>query len=259
MKNRKISIIICVVDDLRIDKMLKSINENCEVVIVLNGATKEVKEIVNSYKNNNIFQLKVIEIPERNLSKARNVGAKEAKYDKLIFYDSDCELVGKAIDLYDKKLDKYMLVDGSVKFKSETFQSKIVSVLRSFGLPGCALCPSIGINKKIVDKIGYYFDEDIKWIEDSELNIRVKRAGIKVGIIDELTCIHDNLSFKSDLRSAFRYGTGVKIAAMKGLHKKKPTANWNLIIPCFKKNFFSGIYCIIWNIIYCLGYYLIKY
>lgn len=251
--------IICVADDLRIKEMLHSINDYCEVIVVLNGATKEVKKIVNFFKKSKTFDLKTIEIPERNLSKARNIGAKNAKYDKLVFYDSDCILVDNAIDLYDKMLDKYMLVDGKVKFKAETFQSKIVSVLRSFGLPDCALCPSIGINKKIIDKVGYYFDEDIKWIEDSELNVRAKNKGVKIGIINEITCIHDNLSFKSDLRSAFRYGTGVKIAAMKGLHKKRPTANWNLIIPCFKENFFSGIYCIIWNIIYCLGYYLTKY
>ena len=141
-------------------------------------------------------------------------------------------------------------------FKNDGFQSKTISVLRSMGLPGYALCPSIGINKKIKKYIKYYFDEDIKWIEDSELNIRAKKQNIEVGIIEELTCIHDNLNFKQDLKSAFRYGTGVKTAARKNLHKKRPTANWNLIIPCFKENIFSGIYCIIWNLVYCVGYYI---
>ena len=50
----------------------------------------------------------------------------------------------------------------------------------------------------------------------------------KVGIIDELTCVHDNLSFKQDLKSAYRYGTGVKIAAKKGLHKN--LCNYSLSI-----------------------------
>ena len=258
MKKYKISLVICVADDVRIKNMLDSINENCEVVVVLNGATKEVKKIVNKYKKSNVFELKIVEIPDRNLSKSRNVGMVNSKYDKVVFYDSDCIIIDGSISKYDEILNKYLLVDGKVEFKSDNIQSKIISVQRSMGLPGYALCPSIGINKKIINKIGYYFDEDIKWIEDSELNKRAKKCNIEVGIINEITCVHDNLSFKQDLKSAYRYGCGVKTAAKKGLHKKRPTANWNLIIPCFKKNFLSGIYCIIWNIVYCFGYYYSK-
>ena len=123
------------------------------------------------------------------------------------------------------------------------------------GIPGYALCPSIGIHKDIIKLIDYYFDEEIKWIEDAELNRRCREKNIEVGLIRSVTCIHDNLSFKQDLRSAYRYGTGVKTAARKGLHENRPTANWNLIIPCFKENILSGFYCIIWNIVYCFGYY----
>lgn len=255
MKRYKISLVICVCDDLRIKKMLDSINDYCEVVIVLNGSPKKMVKLINKYKKRKPFKLKVLKIKEKNLSKARNVGILNATYDKVVFYDSDCIMLKNSLDYYDKMLDKYLIVDGKVIYKSDYFQSKIISVQRSMGLEGCALCPSMGINKKIIEYVNYYFDEDIKWIEDSELNIRVKKNNIDVGIINDNTCIHDNLTFIQDLKSAYRYGTGVKIAAKKGLHKKRPTANWNLIIPCFKKKFLSGIYCIVWNIVYCLGYY----
>ena len=255
MKKLELSVVVCVADDKRIKNLLDSIKEKCEVLVVLNGATKEVKKIVDSYKNSIYFILTTVEIPDRNLSKARNIGMKKAHYDNVVFYDSDCIMTENALKNYDKMFKKYMLIDGNVKFKDDNFQSKIISVQRSMGLPGYALCPSIGVRKDIIKKIGYYFDEDIKWIEDAELNNRAKKEKIKVGTIKELTCIHDNLSFKQDLKSAYRYGSGVKIAAKKGLHKKRPTANWNLIIPCFRKKFLSGIYSIIWNIVYCIGYY----
>lgn len=258
MKKIRISVVICVADDKRIKNMLDSINEKCEVVVVLNGCTQEVKDIVNSYKESKIFKLKIVEIPERNLSKSRNVGMLNATYDKVVFYDSDCVMVDNALHYYNDYLDKYLLVDGKVKFKDDKFNSKIVSVLRSMGLPGYALCPSIGINKDIIKKVNYYFDEDIKWIEDSELNKRAKNQNIEIGVIEELTCIHDNLTFRQDLKSAYRYGSGVKLASKKGLHKKRPTANWNLIIPCFRKKILAGFYCVIWNIVYCIGYYLTK-
>lgn len=255
-KKLKITLVICVCDDIRIFDTLNSINYDIEVILVLNGSPKEFTKTIKKYQKKSALNIKIIEIEEKNLSKARNIGTINAKHNKVVFYDSDTIIVGNALELYDKYLSKYLLVDGKVLFKNDNFQSKIISVLRSMGLPGYALCPSIGINKKIKKYIKYYFDEDIKWIEDSELNIRAKKQKIEVGIIDELTCIHDNLTFKQDLKSAFRYGTGVKTAARKNLHKKRPTANWNLIIPCFKENIFSGIYCIIWNLVYCVGYYI---
>lgn len=251
-----ISVVICVADDKRIKNMLDSIKEKCEAVVVLNGATDEVRNIVNSYKDSEIFDLKVIEIPEKNLSKSRNIGMKESTYDRVVFYDSDCVMTENALKNYNLLFDKYMLVDGMVKFKNDTFQSRIVSILRSLGLPGYALCPSMGVRKDIISLIDYYFDEDIKWIEDAELNNRAKKKNVEVGAIEDLTCIHDNLTFKQDLKSAYRYGTGAKIAARKGLHKKRPSANWNLIKPCFKQKIGAGFYCILWNIVYCFGYYL---
>ena len=258
MKKYKITVVVCVADDVRIKNFLDSVHDYCEVLVVLNGATKEVTKIVNDYKKTKKFELNTVSIDERNLSKSRNVGTINAKYDKVVFYDSDCVMVDGALEKYDKYLDKYLIVDGAVKFRDDNFQSKIVSVMRSMGLPGYALCPSIGLNRKVKEKVDYYFDEDIKWIEDSELNNRLKKQNVEVGIIEDLTCIHDNLSFKQDLRSAYRYGQGVKTAANKNLHKKSPTANWMLIGPCFKKRFLSGIYSIIWNIVYCIGYYKTK-
>lgn len=258
MKSKlELSLVICVADDIRIQYTLQSIDVFCEVVIVLNGATQAVKKIVEDFKNTEKFNMVVVEIPERNLSKARNIGIETAQHDKVVFYDSDCIIIKGALEKFYKKLDFYLLVDGHVYFKRETFQSRIISVSREMGIPGYALCPAIGISKKIKPIVGnYFFDNDIQWIEDSELNIRAKKKKIKVGIIQETTCIHDNLSFKQDLKSAYRYGYGVKIAAQKGLHKKSPTANWNLIPIIKQKSLTSAIYYLIWNVIYCIGYYL---
>ena len=232
-----LSLVICVADDIRIKNTLDTIDVYCEVIVVLNGATNEVFEIVSKYKNTEKFELKILKIPERNLSKSRNYGIEQAKNKKVVFYDSDCIISPNALMRFYEKLDNYFLVDGKVFFKKDFYSSKVISYTREMGLPGYALCPAIGINKDIKPMIGnYFFDDDIQWIEDSELNIRAKKARIEVGIIDEVTCIHDNLTFKQDLKSAYRYGCGVRKAAKKGLHKKRPTANWNLIIPIMKKS-----------------------
>lgn len=251
-----ISLIICVANDVRIEKTLKSIDVYCEVVIVLNGATEQVKKIISSYRNTNCFELIVTEISERNLSKSRNIGMELAKYDKVVIYDSDCTIVKGALEKFSQQLENYYIVDGKVKFKNDTFQSKIISITREIGIPGYALCPAIGINKKIKRKIqDYFFDKDICWIEDFELNIRAKNLEIEIGIIEDVTCIHDNLTFKQDLKSAYRYGTGVKKAVKKKIYRRGPDGNWAVIIPIMRKKILSGIYYIFWNIIYCVGYF----
>lgn len=255
----ELTLVICVADDVRIKTMLQSIDEYCEVIVVLNGATEDVKNIVNEFKKSNNFYLRTLEIPERNLSKSRNIGIEYANYDKVVFYDSDCIIVPGSLKKFHNLLSEYMLVDGKVFFKKDTFQSKIISYTREMGIPGYALCPAIGVNKKIKHLVGnYYFDNDIQWIEDSELNIRANKAKIKVGEVTSITCVHDNLTFKQDLKSAYRYGYGVRIAASKNLHKHRPTANWNLILPIMRKNLLSGVYYVIWNIIYCIGYFTCK-
>ena len=254
MKKLDVSVVICVADDIRVKKTLDSINYYCEVVLVLNGASDKVKKIAEDYKNSKKFNLKIIEIPDKNLGKARNLGTIGAKYDKVVHYDSDCVVVGDALKEYSTYLDKYMLVDGKVKFKSDTFQSKIVSRIRNMGLPGYALCPSIGINKKILDYVGYFFDEDIKWVEDTELDRRAINNNVEIGFIDTLTCIHDNLTFKQDLKSAYRYGYGAKLSVKKGIRKKGHIGNWFLVKKCFKISILTGFYSILWNIFFAIGY-----
>ena len=76
MKKLEISLVICVADDIRIMNTLESIDVFCEVVVVLNGATIQVKKIIQKYKNTEKYKLVVVEISERNLSKSRNMGMK---------------------------------------------------------------------------------------------------------------------------------------------------------------------------------------
>ncbi len=250
-----LSVVICVSDDIRIEKTLESIKENCEVVVVLNQPSEEVINIINKYKNNDCFELNVYKLPEKNLGKARNIGTKHAKNEKVVFIDSDCIVTNGSLKKYDILLDNYLLVDGRVKYRDDSFQSKIISKVREQGIPGYALCPSMGINKKILEfSNGYFFDEDIKWVEDAELNDRLN-GKIKIGVINEITCIHDNLTFKLDLTSAYRYGTGVKRAVKKNLYKPGPQPNWFLLKKISKEDLLASIYFIIWNGAYCLGYY----
>ena len=215
-------------------------------------------KLLNDYKKTciNRFEFNIIIIGEKSLSKSRNVGCIKCKYDRVMFMDSDCVFLPGIIRKYYEGFDKYQLLDGNVKFIGNSFQNKCVNTLREFRVPGKILCPTIGIDKKILDSIGgFYFDEDIKWLEDSELNIRLKKTNIPFGVIEGYACEHAPLTILRDLKSAYRYGSGKKMIVTKGLAPKGPNVNWRLIMLCFKKFFWGGIYSIVWNFVYCLGYF----
>ena len=241
-----------------IENLIKSIDEECEVVVVCNGSTQEYIDFVKSLLENK-FQHQVLFIPEKSLSKARNIGTENATYDKTVHIDTDCVFYKGALKNYYEALEDNLVVDGKVDFLHNSKQSKIVATMRSMGIPGNALCPSIGINKKIKDKIGgYYFDERLTWVEDADFNYRMKKNNIGFYSIEEPTCAHVPLSFKQDLRAAKNYGNGAKIRVHYKMREKGVNFNSDVTRQMKKLGFRYWIYALRWNLAYAKGYYFYK-
>jgi glycosyltransferase involved in cell wall biosynthesis len=253
MKNNKLplSIVIPCADDVRIKHCLDSIDENVEVVVVLNGNTKEVANIVNNY------DVKIIRIKEKNLSKALNIGIKNSSNSNIILIDSDCRFEKGAIKKLFKGLRNHYIAKGKVIFESNNFLSRTIANVRDYIYhnPPKPYNPFMAIKKNIKQFIdNYYFDESIHWTEDADLNTRLKKAGIEVNYVFSARVFHSPLSLKHDLRSAFRYGIGKRIRVEKktsdgiGVHFEK------IHDVLLKKGVFSGIYYFVWNISYIFGY-----
>jgi len=252
-----LTVVVCVSNDFRVVKTLGSIDESCEVIVVLNGPSLELERVVLQYVPTIGVSVRVIQIPERNLSKARDIGTTEARYDKVVHIDSDCVLAPGGLRDFHDYLDTYSLVDGGVKFLDDGFQSCCVGIIRSLGVPGYALCPGIGIHKRMLPVLeGYYFNPQIMWIEDADLNRRAIAAGIEIGFIKKIVCYHAPITFRHDLRSAFRYGVGRRRSCELGLVKKKSNANWWLIPAVLRKSVIAALYFVVWNCVYVAGYLL---
>ncbi|WP_273130511.1 glycosyltransferase [Bacillus weihaiensis] len=256
-----ISIVIAVADDTRISKCLDSIDEECEVVVVANGATKEVVDILSTYSEK--MKLKLIELDVRNLSKSRDVGIKAASYNNIILMDSDCVFLKGTIKRFYELIEikGHKIVNGFIEFKATTVGSKLVKnsrdYLNSISNTGYAFAPCLGLKKDLVNEIGgYYFDHSIKWVEDAELNVRLKKNKILIFDAPEAIIEHCSIPLKKDLRAAFNYGTGKRIGVRKGI-MRGVGAFWSDIPKIFiKKGLFTSIYMICWNICYTFGYYL---
>lgn len=247
----KLSIVIPCSTDTRIKKCIESIDENVEIVVVLNGASQEVKQIVKR------LAVKIVNVKEANLSKALNFGIKNSSNNKIIFIDSDCYFQKGAIRKAFVALKTNLIVKSKVVFLYNNPPSKVIADTRDFvnyNYPK-PYNPFLAIDKRIKKySNGYYFDSQIHWTEDADFYSRLKRSNIKVKYLFSAKAYHPPLTFAQDLKSAFRYGIGKRIRTEKGKTKGIGTHFLNIPDLINKKGLLPGIYYFFWNTTYLVGY-----
>jgi len=267
-----LSIIIRVKDDIRIKECIESIDENVEKLVVLNTPTDRVRELVSQ------LNVRTIEINNNNLAKAYNVGIEASSYENILLMDSDCIFDKGTIKKLYNGLKKAPLSKGRIIFTYKSLNGKIVALSREYHVTDIinAYAPPLAFNKKIKNKIeGYFFDEDLFWTEDHEFDQRVKRVGLSIEYNPDAIIKHDELSFRSDLKSSFYYGAGYFEGIYKGVTKPcflyggnktllssmiydmlRATAFSVLFIDVIKKKgLLPAIFMSIWMFAFSIGYY----
>ncbi|MCL1935237.1 MAG: glycosyltransferase [Defluviitaleaceae bacterium] len=253
-----LSIIIPAYNDIRLKECLQSIDEDVEIVIVLNGATEEVKKIAYSYNS----VVKIFELSEPNLAKAYNYGIENSTKDNVLIMDSDCIFISKTIIKLYKLLEKAPLSKGRILFLFNSKLGKIIARFRHIHTNGKnAYSPPLAFRKEILKDIGnYYFDEKLVWTEDYDFNIRVSSANLLILYDSTARITHPELSLKEDLKSSFNYGTGHSRGVF--FNKKGynvPKKDIKIFASAFKSigkkyGYATAIYFLIWQIAFLVGY-----
>lgn len=250
----EVSIVIPVKDDIRIKECIDSIDEDVEIVVVLNDASEEVNKIVSK------LDVKIVRIDEANLSKAYNAGIMNATYENILLMDSDCVFEKGTIKKLYNGLEHARLSKGMVVFKRKGINSNIVARVREFTTTDfCnAFSPPLAFKKDIINEIGYYFNPKLKWEEDFDFNIRVKKSRLNIYWDKSAKIYHPPLSFRSDLRSAFNYGTGHGVGIKEEIYKtnsiskeqKKKIKRYQKKYLMAKKGILCWLYYKVWGIYY---------
>lgn len=245
-----LSIVIPVADDLRIKECVESVDEDVEVIVALNGSTPAVEDIVRRLGVSTCY------LPDRNLGAALDEGILQSKKENVIVTDSDCTFERNCIRILYEGLRDFKLAKGRIVHRKDNFMAYVLADLREFLVEGSnAYKPPLALRKSVIEDIGYYYDRDIRWVEDAEMNRRVKAKGLEVKYLPDAIVHHPSLTLSVDLRSAFRYGTGKRVGVEKGIMEGIGTHFSRLPNLYRAKGLLPAIYCTLWDSAYTAGYF----
>ncbi len=192
MKNPKISVIVCAMDEEKyIGTALASLRnqrfKDFEIIVVDGNSKDRTREIARKYA-------KVIVEKKPKISAARNAGARIAKGDILFFTDADIyagdSLLGTYYNMFKDKniagatgpLTPLEETTGFIKFGFVVFTVVIPKLTFKLGSPGM-IGSNFAVRKSAFIKSGG-FDESLATYEDLDLSSRLAKQG-SLAYVDE--------------------------------------------------------------------------
>jgi len=165
-----------------VDSVLNQSFKNFEIIVIDDGSDDETQKILKRYKS----QIKLITLLKNyGVSKARNIGIKEAKGNIIAFLDSDDEYKKDKLKTHAyffathptfkiHQTDERWIKNGQFLNKKKKHLQKEGFIFYP-SLKLCLISPSaVAVKKEIFDEVGM-FDEDLEVCEDYDLWLRISK------------------------------------------------------------------------------------
>ncbi len=259
---KKITVVIPCKDDILVLNCVRSIDTKlADILIVFNGSQREFVDLVKKSLLN-ISAIKYIFLQQANLAWALETGTRRSTNDTILYMDSDCIFDQNTIPNFSKIANTNDLSNsvykGDVIFNpGRTYIEKIIAKSRTHHTAEVltAYKPPLMISRKIIERIGGYgFDNRLIWREDSDLDNRIRQAGINILHADKCLIYHKSITLKTDLRSTFRYGIGLAIANT--LKIKLTEVPRSVLSTFYSQGLLPALYMVFRNRVYDFGYWL---
>jgi len=177
--NPLVSIIIpALQEEEYIEPLLESITDQTYEpieVIISDQSPEDSKRITKGIAYN--YGARVVDIPEKNTSLARNVGAEASSGDVLVFCDADCIMHPNHIDSLVGCIEiGYTLAISEKEFYDSPIKDFLYGIIRPF-YPKTGCSPSVAISRQDFFDIGGYDAMCIPkygCLEDKEFHNRVE-------------------------------------------------------------------------------------
>jgi glycosyltransferase involved in cell wall biosynthesis len=202
-------------------------SDRFEILVVDGGSTDGTVEIVKRVGETH-SNLLLLENPRRLSSSGRNVGARAAKGDVVLFVDGHCEIPDELLlrnlsALFQKTSADVICRPQPLQVSEAGELQKAIGVARSswFGHNPSSLIFSVeregfvdpessgaAYTRRVFEEVGY-FDETFDACEDVDFNLRAKKAGLKAYTSPSVTVrYHPREDIDSLYEQMLRYGAG---------------------------------------------------
>jgi len=206
--------------DELLDSLTRQTDRQFEVIIVEDGSEQKSDAIVEKYKNR--LPITYIEKPNSGPGLSRNAGARKARYDYLIFFDSDCIIPEDYIQIVNDFLtQQYYDAYGGPDRALPTFttvQKAINYAMTSFfttgGIRGGKKSMekfhprsfNLGVSKEAFNAVGGF--RDMRFGEDIDFSVRLIKNGFTTTLIPEAYVYHKR---RTNFRKFFKqvYNSGI--------------------------------------------------
>lgn len=195
--------------------------DDLEVIVVDDGSQKRCDSVVDTYRDR--LDLHYYYKPNSGPGPTRNFGFEHAAGDYLVVFDSDCLLpptyfdaVNKALEIQgydawggpDRPEGRFTALQQAMGFTMSAF-------LTTGGIRGGAAAATtfqprsfnMGFSKLVYEKTGGF--GSLRYAEDIELSIRIRKAGFKIALISEAFVYHKRrTSLAQFYDQVFHFGEG---------------------------------------------------
>jgi glycosyltransferase involved in cell wall biosynthesis len=197
-----------------IDSVLAQTDPDFELVVVDDGSTDDTERVVRAYADPRI---RYLHQANAGVCAARNVGARAATGERLMFLDSDDELLPEALAKFRDAADANgwaVVLSGWIRVPAEG--DRIPRVPGRDGpaphLVGPYLAGAFVIERAVFEATGGY-DEQLRFSENTVLGWRIRsvvvRTGATIGMIEEPLVLHHKRADRATAR--LRYDAAVHI------------------------------------------------
>lgn len=178
-------------------KKLNYPSKRIELILVVDPGDFEARRIINEYiRREEFYGVKVIEMPENNVSMARNIGIRESRGEYIVVMDDDVIIHPETVNTALKILEAdpragavvYPVVSDNPHLSEKLHHWKYYGTVSNNVM---TVMPITVFRRNVLEKVGGYREDmgpPLTIHEDWELGSRIVRKGFKIiaaGILEQ--------------------------------------------------------------------------
>lgn len=182
-----------------LDSIARQTVSDFDIIITNDGSTDKSNEVIQYFQENNpSISVKVIEQENRGLGNARNEAVKKAEGEWLCFVDADDYWSTQKLKqcqryIQDSPNSKWFYHEVYEKYPKGRMKERVgkeCSSIKELLLDGNPIVPSAAIIKRSLFQVCNGFDEERDRVEDLGLWLRLFKANVIPGFLEETLTVY---------------------------------------------------------------------